>query len=121
MRSKAARFRRLALIALSLVAVLVGSACGGGGNGEGGEGYPDDAVSNFMASCEPSAVESSQGALTAEEARNVCRCVIDELQQTLPFEDFREYDARADERPADPPAEVTAALENCTESLGTGE
>ena len=73
-----------------------------------------------MASCEPSALETSQGALTAEDAREICRCVVDELQQTLPLEDFREYEARLREGDGEPLDEVTAALGTCTESLDTG-
>jgi hypothetical protein len=73
-----------------------------------------------MASCEPAAVESSQGDLTDAEARSVCRCVIDELQQTLPLDEFTEYDARADEQGVDPPDEVTEALGKCRDSLDRG-
>jgi hypothetical protein len=62
---------RLTLLTLSLAAVLIPLGCGGGDDDEGDEGYPAEVVSNFMASCEPSAVESSQGALTAEEARTM--------------------------------------------------
>ena len=110
-----AAVRRLTLLALSLAAVLIASGCGGGDNGEGDEGYPAEVVSNFMATCEPSAVENSQGALTAEEARTMCRCVIDDLQETLSLEGFREYDARVREQgeDVDPPSEVTEAVEKC--------
>ena len=110
--------RRLTVLARSLAAVLITLGCGGGDDGEADVGYPAEAVSNFMASCEPSAVENSQGALTAEEARTMCRCVIDELQETLSVERFREYDARVREQgeDIDPPSEVTEALENCTTS-----
>jgi hypothetical protein len=41
--------------------------------------------------------------------------VIDELQETLSLEEFREYDARA-EQEVDPPNEATEALEKCTTS-----
>jgi hypothetical protein len=102
------------LLAFMLAAVLIASGCGGGDDDEGGGGYPAEAVSNFMASCEPSAVEGSEGALTAEEARTICRCVIDDLQQTLSLDEFLEYDERAREDASDPPAEVTDALEKCS-------
>jgi hypothetical protein len=111
---------RLTLLALSLAALPIAFGCGGDGNGEGGAGYPAEVVSNFMSSCEPSAVESSQGELTAEEARSVCRCMIDELEETLLLEEFREFDARADEQGFDPPDEVTDALEKCREESGAG-
>jgi hypothetical protein len=110
-----------ALLAVLLTAGLIAAGCGGGDGGDDGDGYPADVVSNFLASCEPSAVESSQGALTAEDAREICRCVVDELQQTLPLDDFREYEARLREGEAEPPDEVTEALGTCTESLGGGE
>jgi len=112
-----ARVRLAVLFAI----VLIAAGCvGGDGDDEGDDGYPDDVVSNFMASCEPSAVESSQGALNAEDAREICRCVVDELQQTLPLEDLSEYEARLREGDGEPPDEVTAALGTCTESLGAG-
>ena len=68
-----------------------------------------------METCPPSTVESSQGALTPEEARTWCRCVINELEETLSFEGFREYDARVREQgvDVDPPSEVTEAAEKC--------
>ena len=110
-----AAVRRLTVLALSLAAMLIALGCGGGDNGEGDEGYPDEAVSNFMETCPPSTVESSQGALTPEEARTWCRCVINELEETLSFEGFREYDARVREQgvDVDPPSEVTEAAEKC--------
>jgi hypothetical protein len=108
------RVMRVVVLIVWLTAVVFVSGCGGGDDDEGSGGYPADAVSNFMASCEPSAVESSQGALTAEEARTMCRCVIDDLQQTLPLDEFLEYDERAREDPSDPPTEVTDALEKCS-------
>jgi hypothetical protein len=120
-RSQAAeRGPRVTLLVLSLAALLTALGCGGGDDGEGGDGYPAEVVSNFMTSCEPSAVESSQGELTAEEARSVCRCAIDELQETLSLEEFRQFDARADAPGVDSPDEVTDALENCRESSGAG-
>jgi hypothetical protein len=111
-----AAVRRLTVLTVSLAAVLIPLGCAGGDNGEEGEGYPEDVVSNFMASCESSAVESSQ--LTAEEARTMCRCVIDEVQETLPLEAFREFDARVREQgeEADPPRELSEALETCDAS-----
>jgi hypothetical protein len=50
-----AAVRRLTLLTLSLAAVLIPLGCGGGDDDEGDEGYPAEVVSNFMASCEPSA------------------------------------------------------------------
>ena len=108
-----AAVRRLTLLALTLAAVLAAFGCAGGDDGEGDEGYPAEVVSNFMSSCESAAVESSQGALTAEEARTRCRCVIDEVQETLPLDEFRDYEARAREQEVDPPPELTEAVENC--------
>jgi hypothetical protein len=46
----------------------------------------------------------------------MCRCVIDELEQTLPLDKSLEYDERARQDPSDPPEEVTDALENCAEA-----
>ena len=51
---------RLMPLAVSLAAVLIALGCGGGDNGEGDEGYPDEAVSNFMETCPPSTIESAR-------------------------------------------------------------
>jgi hypothetical protein len=118
------RMQSMLRLALLLALALAALRCGGGGGengGEGNDGYPTDVVENFMGACEPSAVQEANGALTAEEARSMCRCIVDELQETLPLDEFVEYDARADEPGTTPPPEATAAVETCTGTGGSSE
>ena len=63
--------RRLLGAAL-LGLVLIG--CGGGG---GGGSYPSEVIDNFMSTCTSGGVSESQ-----------CRCIVDEIQERIPFEDF---------------------------------
>ena len=96
---------RSALAATALVVVLAGCNGGDGATPEtetGPAGYPQEAVANFVSECraQPGATEAA------------CRCVIDELQRTMPYEEFREADeALLEEREPD-----EAALEKLTEA-----
>jgi hypothetical protein len=60
---------------LATVASLPG--CGGGSHS-----YPSAAVDTFMASCiaQPNATESG------------CRCVLDQLEKTMPYSEFKRVD-----------------------------
>ena len=77
--------------AIGAVAIaLAASACGGGD-----DEYPQAAEDNFMASCraQPGASEAT------------CRCVFDELEERLSYEDFQKAEtAIVNGRPA--PEEV---------------
>ena len=64
------------------LALLVAALAGCGGDDDQ-EDYPDEAIASFVSECrtQPGASESS------------CRCVIERLQVSMPYEEF----ARADE------------------------
>ena len=90
-------------VALLLVALAL-AGCGGGGDDEG---YPDEAVDNFVSSC-----MKQEGA-----TRAACVCVIERLQETMPYEEFAELDAalrEGGEQP-DPASErkLQEAVEGC--------
>ena len=94
--------RRLAVL-FALACALGTAGCGGGGDENG---YPDAAVDNFVDSC-----TEQQGA--TEEA---CRCVIDRLQATMPYEEFEETDkALREKRQPDAAAQrkLTRAVQKC--------
>lgn len=66
--------------AFALAFAVVGlAACGGGGD----DGYPQESIDAFVKECnaQPNAGERQ------------CRCVVERLQETMPYEEF----ARADE------------------------
>jgi hypothetical protein len=86
------------------LAVLVGSlaACGG----EHESAYPDEAVEAFVSECraQPNATEPS------------CRCVIERLQVSMPYDEFARADdaLRNDRAPADASvAKLEAAAKAC--------
>ena len=86
------------------VAFLAGC---GGRDDDGDDSYPDAAVDAFVAECrkEPNA-----------DART-CSCVIDRLEETMPYEEFAAADAALKER-REPPAgavdKLRGAVERCT-------
>ena len=84
-----------------VAAVALGLAgCGGGG------GYPQEAIDRFVAECD------AQPNTTGEQ----CRCVVDRLQATMPYEEFERADeALQDERAADDASlvKLQAAVEAC--------
>lgn len=83
------------------MAALAG--CGGAGDEEE-RGYPDEAVASFVAECsrQPNASESA------------CRCVIERLQVSMPYEEF----ARADEALRAERSPDEAALEKLQAAAG---
>lgn len=90
-------------VALALVVVAL-VACGAGDDDE--RGYPDDAVASFVSECrrQQSATETA------------CRCVIERLQVTMPYEEFERVDAafRRDRTPDRASvAKLEAAAEAC--------
>ena len=92
---------RRMLIALAGATLLLASACGG----DDDEGYTDEMRSTFMSQCTGGA---------GSDAEDMCGCTYDALVETMPFEDFKEYDdAVRDDPSAALPAEVTAAMTDC--------
>jgi hypothetical protein len=83
-------------LAVAAAAVAL-AGCGGGG--ETKSGYPDKAVKTFVASC------SKQPGASQE----ACRCVIDRLQVTMPYDEFVAADKAAREN-REPKAASTAKL-----------
>ena len=55
------------------------AACGGGGK----NGYPEESVDTFVQEC---AVQPNTG-------ERQCRCVVERLQETMPYEEFARADA----------------------------
>jgi hypothetical protein len=91
-----------ALCGLVLAVAFVAS-CGGGGND-----YPDEAVQSFMKSCtaQAGATESS------------CHCVLDNLQETMSYEEFKRVDTAiriggTDEIPEDSREKFLDAVSDC--------
>jgi hypothetical protein len=77
------------------------TACGGGD-----DGYPREAVENFVAECDvqPNATERQ------------CRCVIARLEETMPYDEFARADeALEQEQPVDEKslAKLRQAVEAC--------
>ena len=78
------------------------AGCGGGND------YPDEAVNNFMMSCtaQAGATESS------------CRCVLDNLRETMSYEEFKRVDTAirmggTDEVPEDSRENLLHAISDC--------
>lgn len=69
--------------ALLFVLVLAALAAGCGGGDDEESGYPPEAVESFVAEC------TKQPNASAES----CRCVIERLQQSMPFSEFERADA----------------------------
>jgi hypothetical protein len=64
------------------------AACGGGGGGRGGEhGYPEESIDAFVQEC---TVQPNTG-------ERQCRCVVERLQETMPYEEFARADAALQE------------------------
>lgn len=75
---------------------------------EAADKYPERARENYMTSC----LSTSAG----EEA--TCRCVLEELERTVPFKDFVKIDADLRAGGA-PPRKITDALAACLEDTGS--
>jgi hypothetical protein len=65
-------------VALALAGL---AACGGGGGGE--HGYPEESIDAFVREC---TVQPNTG-------ERQCRCVVERLQETMPYEEFARADA----------------------------
>ncbi|TMM28556.1 MAG: hypothetical protein E6F93_11410 [Actinobacteria bacterium] len=69
--------RAVGAVVLLVALVMIVAGCGGGSRK-----YPSDAVATFMESC-----TAQRG---ATESR--CRCVLDQLEKTMPYSDFKRVD-----------------------------
>jgi hypothetical protein len=88
------------------VPLVIAVAGLGGCGGDDGSTYPDEAVEAFVSECraQPKASEAS------------CRCVIERLQVSMPYEEFaRADDALRDERAPEKASieKLEAAAEAC--------
>ena len=91
--------RRIAAVASAVLLVL--GACGGD------DGYPPEVVDNFMESC-----TTQVGA-----SRSYCRCAIDRLQESMPYEDFQAAEAQINAGSEDLPQELQDAVDSCVDEL----
>ena len=76
------------VLAVAAVFVALGTGCGGDD-----EEYPEESVESFVESCaaQPNTTEAA------------CRCVIERLQETMPYEEFQAADrAVQEEKPLKP-------------------
>jgi hypothetical protein len=90
---------RLGLVAAVLVLML--GACGGD------DGYPQEVIDNFMESC------TAQSGAT----QSYCECTIDELQNTMSFEDFQDAEATITSGDEDLPPALQDAVDACVDEL----
>jgi hypothetical protein len=104
--------RRLAALLFAALALAV-AGCGGE------DDYSEDVEETFTEECVKAAIESGQGALTEAQADEYCQCTYDDIEANVPFEEFAEYDERAQEDENAPvPPKIAAAVERCAKSLG---
>ncbi len=68
----------------------------------GDAAYPQEVIDNFTDSCE-----------SAGSSSTFCDCVIDALQQNVPYDRFVEIDQQLAEDPSNIPTELTDAAEGC--------
>jgi hypothetical protein len=86
-------------------AVVALAACGGGGE----DGYPQESIDAFVRECneQPNADQDQ------------CRCVVERLQETMPYEEFERADVALKEN-REPPAaaieKLRAAVTACSTS-----
>jgi len=93
---------RRKLIALAGATLFLASACGGD---DEPSSYTDEMRSDFMSECTAGA---------GDGAEDVCGCTYDALVDTMPFDEFREYDEAIRDDPSTPlPAVVTDAMTEC--------
>jgi hypothetical protein len=93
---------------LVLTGLLVAGALAGCGGGDGDDGYPEEARSNFVRSCDAQ----------PNASKDVCECALDELERTVPYKEFKAADdaIREGEQPKKATSDkLTAAVEGCVE------
>ena len=90
-----------------LLGVLAFALVACGGDDETDSGYPDESVETFVSECRKAQKD------TTEEA---CRCVIDHLQKTMPYDEFTRADEALKNDEPVPEASLVklrVAAENC--------
>ena len=95
---------RVTWLAVCCAALAGLGACGG--DDSTATGYPSDVRDNFMRACKL----NSSGNDTA------CRCILDRLEETVPYEDFKKADAAirgGDKADADTGKKIAAATKGC--------
>ena len=103
---------------LVIVLALAAAACGGGGE----EGYSPEVERNFTQECVDEAMAAADGALMEADAREYCSCTYDEIEATVPFAEFAEYDDRArEDEDAKLPPELEQAAAGCRAEQGYSE
>ena len=105
-----------ALAALTAAAItLAAAACGSSED----EGYSPQVEESFTTECVKSATAGGDGEFTEQEAQSYCKCTYDEIEATVPFDQFAEYDEKAREDENTPlPPKMNAAVEKCVDELG---
>ena len=91
-----------------LLGLLAAGALVGCGGGDEDEGYPAEARTNFVRSCDAQPNASKQ----------VCECALDELERTVPYKEFKAADdaIREGDQPKQATSDkLTAAVEGCVE------
>jgi hypothetical protein len=91
------------LLALGVLPLAL-AACGGD---DDNEGYPQESVDTFVSECRKAQKDTTEAA---------CRCVIEHLQKTMPYEEFKRADAALKENePVDEASlvKLRTAAENC--------
>ena len=101
------------LVALAVLA----AGCGTDPDNANTDAYPQEARDNFVDSCASTAARTGGG--NEEEQRRTCTCVIDKLEDTLPYDtkdgdnSFKDADAAIrDDKPI--PAEVEDKIDRAT-------
>lgn len=80
------------------------------------QGYSAITEKSFVDACVESAIDEG---LSKSEAQQYCGCTYKEIEAKVPFEEFTEYDAKAQKDPsAEPPPKMAAAVERCAELIG---
>lgn len=69
----------------TLVAVCCLLGFGAVGCGGDGDGYPESARQDFMRTC--------QAELRAEDRKAACECVLEEVERTVPYEQYKKAEA----------------------------
>ncbi len=72
-----------------------------------------------MGECTKEAVASGAGALTDAQARTYCQCSYDGVAANIPYEEFAEFSAKAEDDPETPlPPKVADIVQRCVARIG---
>ena len=97
---------RLRHLLLGLLAT--GAIAGCGSEDEGAARYPEQARTEFVEACDAQ----------PNAARSVCECALEELERTMPYEEFKAADEairEGEEADAASAEKLTASVEACVE------